>query len=124
MLRLEFCSSFRMSVRVHVGSPVVPKSLSCRSIVARGTKLTRVAQYDLTAVQVDFSDVVQISRYSGELAGPAREVYGVGDDGVQTRGHSCRGGGGLDCAQVCHQHSADRFAMLVLVAFLSGCPCD
>src|SRR6266403_3407592 len=144
-----------------------------RSIEVRGTNLTGVAQYDLSAVQVDFSDAGRISRYSGELAGPAREVYGVADDGVQTRGHGSRGGGrlikgkrvsrfgdpvvldmeyqvvpddlgahdgpadrslqvashgshgggGVDCAQVCHQHSADRLAMLVLVAFLCGCSC-
>ena len=63
--------------------------------MVRGTKLPGVAQYDLTAVQVDFPDVVEISSYLSELAGPAREVYGVADDGVQTRGHGSRGGGRL-----------------------------
>jgi hypothetical protein len=57
-----------------------------RLIAVRGTKLPRVAQYDLTAVQVDFPDAVEISRHVGELAGAAREVDGVGDDGVQPRG--------------------------------------
>src|SRR3977135_4238345 len=145
-----------------------------RSIVVRRTNLTGVAQYDLSAVQVDFSDAGHISGYSGERAGRAREVYGVGDDGVQTRGYGSRGGGRLikgkrvsrfgdpvvldmeyqvvpddlgaydgptdrslqvarhgshgsasiDCAQIRHQHSADRLAMLVFVVFLCGCPCD
>src|ERR1700674_6008905 len=57
--------------------------------------LPGVAQYDLTAVQVDFPDVVEISSYLSELDGPAREVYGVADDGVQAGGYGPRGGGRL-----------------------------
>src|ERR1700730_17668506 len=66
-----------------------------RSIMVRETNLTGVAQYDLTAVQVDFPDVVEISCCRDKLAAPAREVYGVADDGVQTRGHEFRGSGRL-----------------------------
>jgi len=45
--------------------------------------MPRVAQYDLTGVQVNLPDVGEISSYLGELAGPAAEVNGVGDDRVE-----------------------------------------
>jgi hypothetical protein len=38
-----------------------------------------IAQHELTAIQVDVPNVVEVSCYSGELAGAAGEVDRVGD---------------------------------------------
>src|ERR1700682_1232914 len=62
-------------------------------VTVRRTKLTGIAQYALTANQVGFPNVVEVSCYSGELAGAAGEMDRVGDYCVEARPHQCRGGG-------------------------------
>ena len=51
-----------------------------------------IAQHELTAIQVDVPNVVEVSCYSGELAVAAGEVDRVGDYCVEARPHRCRGG--------------------------------
>src|SRR4030081_2244111 len=62
-------------------------------VTIRRTKLSGIAQYELTANQVGFPNVVEVSCYSGELAGAAGEMDRVGDYCVEARPHQCRGGG-------------------------------
>src|SRR6266850_8079290 len=62
-----------------------------RSIAVRRTKLPGVAQHQSAAVEIDFPDEIEISSYSGELAGAAAEVGGVGDDCVHAGSHLGRG---------------------------------
>ena|SRR6267142_5033875 len=47
----------------------------------------------MAVIQIDFSDVVEVSCYSGVLTRPARHVNVVADNGVQAR-RNWRGGGG------------------------------
>ena len=59
----------------------------------RETNLPRVAQHDLTGVEVGFSDVGEISGRVAVPARPAFEVHGIGAHCVETRSYLGRGSG-------------------------------
>src|SRR6267154_898082 len=57
-----------------------PASLS---ILLRETDLAGVAEYRCLSGQIDFADIFYIADGSGEFAGAASNVHGIGDDGEQ-----------------------------------------